>query len=439
MSREHLIVLKFGGSVLRNERTLRVAVHEVQRWRRDGFRVAAVVSAFSGVTDELLDRCHKVNTRASGHAVAALAAVGEQQSAALLGLLLDRAGLPARVLSSVAIGLEARGSALEATPCDLDLAPVQQALDADEVVVIPEPGGLKKVGSRAKLVAMSTAPPVDARSLEAEVSEVRPCGDDGIVLRIRPEREIDRLRAARFFMLRRLDHLSPDIPRPFSVYRQYDSGEIEFLIKVMGAGTAALAATRPGERLLTVGPLGNGWPRIDPGPWVFVAGGIGSAPFFMAIEQALDGSFGPGPKPEDMTLIYGAQRRGLLYDLDAFRDLGVRVLPATDDGSEGFAGNVVQLLEQERRAGRIHEQAKVLTCGPDRMMEAVVASARSSGAACWVSLETMMGCGVGICNGCAVRRVPADATDSGTAPDGVWPIAKCCVDGPVFPADAIEL
>ena len=185
---------------------------------------------------------------------------------------------------------------------------------------------------------------------------------------------------------------------------------------------------------MTVGPLGNGWPEIGPGsePWVFVAGGIGSAPFYMAVEQALSGAFGPGPAASEMTLIYGAQTAGLLYDLEAFQALGIRVLPATDDGSAGFEGNVVELLRHEQESGRIPRQVRVLTCGPDPMMEAVAQAAAQSGSPCWVSLETLMGCGVGICNGCAVATRPDSEL-------GAWPVAKCCVDGPVFPAHAIEL
>jgi dihydroorotate dehydrogenase electron transfer subunit len=277
------------------------------------------------------------------------------------------------------------------------------------------------------------APPIDARSFSSTVREVRDCGEDGVILRVAPGIGLDPLRAARFFMLRRPDGLSPGIPRPFSLYRQLANGDLEFLIKVMGPGTRALAATRPGESLLTVGPLGNGWPVMDagPDPWVLVAGGIGSAPFLMGIEQALAGTWGPAPAAEDITLIYGAQRAALLYDLEAFEALGVRVLPATDDGSAGFAGNVVQALEQEQRDGRLPQKLRIMTCGPDPMMAAVARLAAAGGSRCWVSLETMMGCGVGICNGCAVPTRPGSEL-------GEWPYAKCCVDGPVFAADSID-
>ncbi len=137
MSSRPLIVLKFGGSVLRDEDTLRLAVHEIHRWRRENFRVVAVVSALAGVTDELLRACRRTSEYASDHVVASIASGGELQCASLLGQLLDRAGVPARVLTPAAIALVASGPALDAEPTSLNTAPIQNALDADEVVVVP--------------------------------------------------------------------------------------------------------------------------------------------------------------------------------------------------------------------------------------------------------------------------------------------------------------
>lgn len=278
------------------------------------------------------------------------------------------------------------------------------------------------------------APPPDARSFRSELISVRPSGSDGAVLRVRPELDQPALRAGRFFMLRREDGLSPAIPRPFSLYRQVD-GDLEFLIKVMGQGTRALAESRPGARLVTIGPLGNGWPTLGGGgaPWVGVAGGIGSVPFFEGVRQSLAGMDGHAPAaPADWTLIYGGRNAGFLYDLEEFMELGVRVLAATDDGSQGFKGNVVQCLEQLWESGRLPEEVRLLSCGPEPMMEAVAEVARARSLECYLSLETYMGCGVGICNGCAVMTEP-------DGPLGAWPVAKCCVDGPIFPAGAIRL
>jgi dihydroorotate dehydrogenase electron transfer subunit len=241
------------------------------------------------------------------------------------------------------------------------------------------------------------------------------------------------VRASRFFMLRREDGTSPLVPRPFSIYRQR-AARLEFLIKVVGRGTRALATAPVGAQVRTIGPLGHGWPALDAGPpWVMLAGGVGIAPFYMTIEQALSGSHGACTlAPNAMILIFGAARGGMLYDLRAFETLGARVVPATIDGSAGVRGTVLDALREEWRSGRLPERVRLLACGPERMLEAVSDLARERGLECWLSLETLMGCGVGICNGCPIptRR---------DGPRGGWPNAKCCVEGPVFHAAEIDL
>jgi dihydroorotate dehydrogenase electron transfer subunit len=257
---------------------------------------------------------------------------------------------------------------------------------------------------------------------------------DGVVLKIRVESPQPPLRAARFWMLRREDRLSPAIPRPFSLYRQ-QGDELEFLIKVMGAGTKALAACTPGTKLRAIGPLGNGWPTLDGegDMWVMLAGGIGSAPFWMGVEQALAGMDGRAPcPPSKLAILYGAATKGLLYDLEGFKGLGVRVETCTMDGSHGLKGHVLQLLEDLQRRGELPHKVRLLACGPERMLEAVEEHARASGLPCWLSLETMMGCGVGICNGCPVPTLP-------DGPMGAWSNAKCCVEGPVFSIECVTM
>ena len=278
------------------------------------------------------------------------------------------------------------------------------------------------------------APPPDARSFLGEVASVAPCGDDGVILALRPDAPLAPIRASRFFMLRAEERRAPLIPRPFSLYRQRD-GLCEFLIKVMGRGTQALASTRPGERVRMIGPLGNGWPTLDGDgpPWVMLAGGVGSAPFFLALEQAQAGMDGARPASrKELFYLFGAARKGLLYDLEAFKALGVPVFAATDDGSEGLRGNVLDLLQSLWAAGKVPRQCRLLACGPERMLEAVAELAGERGLPAWLSLETLMGCGVGICNGCPVPTLP-------TGELGGWPNAKCCVEGPVFSTRAIAL
>lgn len=147
-----IIVLKLGGSVLASEGSLPLAVHEVYRWLREGYRVVAVVSALNGVTDRLLSRARAFCPQPEEGAVAALLATGESTSAPLLSLALDRAGIPATVLNVHQIGLRVEGPVLDAQPVKLDASAVRWALDERAVAVVPgfigvnEQGGISLLG-----------------------------------------------------------------------------------------------------------------------------------------------------------------------------------------------------------------------------------------------------------------------------------------------------
>jgi homoserine dehydrogenase len=142
--RTPLIVLKFGGSVLADESCLPRVVHELYRWRREGQRVVAVVSAFARRTDELLASAHELG--AGAYSAAATAAIGELQAAALLGAALDRAGIPCSVLTPAALGLVAHGDPLQATPIALDRERLELALERDGLVIVPGFAGVDASG-----------------------------------------------------------------------------------------------------------------------------------------------------------------------------------------------------------------------------------------------------------------------------------------------------
>lgn len=131
-----LIVLKFGGSVLASPDRLSLAVHETYRRVRAGYSVAAVVSAFGGRTDELAARAASFGDP-SASASAALLGLGETESAALLTLALNEAGIRAEVLDEVAIGLRASGQPLDADPTDVDVDAMREALGESDVIVVP--------------------------------------------------------------------------------------------------------------------------------------------------------------------------------------------------------------------------------------------------------------------------------------------------------------
>jgi homoserine dehydrogenase len=137
MPGERVIVLKFGGSVLADESSLESVVHEVYRWRRDGWQVVAVVSAFAGTTDRLIARAGELCPEAERETLAALVSLGEYESAAALIAVLDRAGTPATLLMPGAIGLQADGPADDASPVGLNTDTLRAALRRTGVAVVP--------------------------------------------------------------------------------------------------------------------------------------------------------------------------------------------------------------------------------------------------------------------------------------------------------------
>lgn len=168
--RDPILVLKFGSSVLRSEEDLPRAVHEIYRWYRQGYRVVAVVSAFAGVTDDRFARARECCPDSDAAATAALVATGEAYSAALLGLSLDRSGVPVSVLDAAAIRLETVGPKLNANPVSVDVDSLLRSLEHRPVAIVPgfvgrdEDGGMSLLGrGGSDLTAVFLAQKLGAR------------------------------------------------------------------------------------------------------------------------------------------------------------------------------------------------------------------------------------------------------------------------------------
>jgi homoserine dehydrogenase len=139
-----LAVLKFGGSVLRDDAHLQLAVHEVYRELRGGRKVVAVVSAFLGQTDELVRRASTISDDPMG--VAMLCATGEAVSVGMLTLALHRAGIPAIPLPPSMVGVRTCGNLLDADPIELCVQSTNRELQNAPVVVVPGFVGLSEDG-----------------------------------------------------------------------------------------------------------------------------------------------------------------------------------------------------------------------------------------------------------------------------------------------------
>ncbi|MBQ3974048.1 MAG: dihydroorotate dehydrogenase electron transfer subunit, partial [Lachnospiraceae bacterium] len=103
------------------------------------------------------------------------------------------------------------------------------------------------------------------------------------------------------------------------------------------------------------------------------------------------------------------------------------VLVATEDGSRGIKGNVLDAV----RAAGISPDV-ICACGPSPMLRAVKAYAEEAGTLCFISLEERMACGVGACLGCVA---PTTKKDDHSHVNNT----RVCTEGPVFDAEYIAL
>ena len=203
--------------------------------------------------------------------------------------------------------------------------------------------------------------------------------------------------------------------RPYSAaWTDPDSGRIAFIFNVVGAGSGWLAVRHEGHELDLLGPLGRGFDLDGTEPAIIVAGGLGVA-VFPGVVRTLVG------RGRQVTVLLGARTSAQLLPVDRFP--GAEVRKATDDGSAGHRGSVVDLFGSTRGGA-----VEVFACGPTPMLQALIETARRLDVpleSIQVSLETPMGCGVGTCLGCAVPRA------------GVGYLLTC-LDGPCVHADRID-
>jgi dihydroorotate dehydrogenase electron transfer subunit len=231
-----------------------------------------------------------------------------------------------------------------------------------------------------------------------------------------------------FVMVKARDGHDPLLRRPFSVFevlrdRQREPIGITLLNKSVGPTTRLLYDAKPGQLVQCLGPLGRSFSLVEkPMDAWMVAGGVGLAPF-ATLAQVLRA------RGVATTLFYGARTSSELFYLDFFRDLGVHLVLATEDGSTGERGHVIGPLDRRLASHSAAQPVMVYACGPEGMLAAAAKAAAHHGRACQISVERMMGCGMGGCYSCVVPM----RTD-----DGGFRHVRSCLSGPVLPGDRIR-
>lgn len=217
-----------------------------------------------------------------------------------------------------------------------------------------------------------------------------------------------------FLNIRVTDTHYPLLRRPFSICN-VDDDHIYLMYSIYGEGTKLLSHKNIGDEIDILGPLGNGFDLNDDyDTAVIVAGGIGAAPFPFLTSQL------PSSK-KVITFIGGRTNTDIIpYGMK-------NIFTSTDDGSDGFKGNIVELFKlkfEDFNSGKV----KVFGCGPTPMLKSLQKFCLEHNINCEISTECAMACGFGICQGC-----PIESTKENDS------YLLVCKDGPVFNAKDVVL
>ena len=195
--------------------------------------------------------------------------------------------------------------------------------------------------------------------------------------------------------------------RPISVCNITD-GILTIIYKVVGVGTEAMSHLPVGTQLDVLTVLGNGYDLSKAGDNpLLVGGGVGVPPMYMLARQLRE-------LGKNVRVILGFNTQDEVFYEEEFRALGCDVTVTTVDGSHGVKGFVTNALDGQ--------QSYYYTCGPLPMIKALLQAAGTNGE---VSMEERMGCGFGACMGCTIQTTQGPK--------------RVCKEGPVFPAEILQL
>ncbi len=204
------------------------------------------------------------------------------------------------------------------------------------------------------------------------------------------------------------------LPRPISICEiDKDNGRLRIVYRVVGKGTDEFSKKAAGEKLVVMGPLGNGFTLKDKKA-LLIGGGIGIPPM-LELAKSLDC---------EKAVVAGYRSELFLNeDFEKVTDFYV----ATEDGSTGTKGTVIDAIKANGLKADI-----IYACGPTPMLRALKEYAIANGMEAQISMEEKMACGIGACLACVCKSKDKDEHTNVNN-------KRICKDGPVFDAMEVEL
>ena len=219
-----------------------------------------------------------------------------------------------------------------------------------------------------------------------------------------------------FVNIRVSDGNTPLLRRPFSVYDTDGNDWIEIVYGVVGEGTKILSSRKEGEVLSLIGPLGNTFQipsNLENTNVLLIGGGLGIPPIHFFAKKLSENEI-------PFQVFLGAKTGDEIISKMKLGTMTEKAWFAADDGSLSFKGTVLDLLKNRWKNDICFKDSKtvIYSCGPEPMLKALSLWAGKNKVQIYVSMESMMGCGFGVCLGCAVKTIHGNRF--------------VCCDGPVF-------
>ena len=232
---------------------------------------------------------------------------------------------------------------------------------------------------------------------------------DTFLLCIKSKEIASLAKFGQFLMIRLNRRYDPLLKRPFSISFIERPDRIFILYRVRGRVTKEMSGLKEGDPIFVLGPLGRPFLIEDNKRIILVSGGIGIAPLIWILKE----------HPERAILISGYKDMDEVIRIEDFLRGDYQYRIAVEGDSPFFKGTSVDLFKSylEEKG----EKGIILSCGPYPMLLEVYNICKEMDIPLYLSLETHMACGIGLCQGCVVE------TKEG--------YKRVCKDGPIFYAN----
>ena len=190
---------------------------------------------------------------------------------------------------------------------------------------------------------------------------------------------------------------------------------VTLIFQEAGLSTRLLGKLNEGDSLYAIlGPLGHPTKIQNYGKVILVAGGVGIAEIYPVARQLTE-------KGNEVITIIGARSKNILFLEEELKKVSKELYVTTDDGSYGRKGFTTDVLKELLQKSPYD---LVYAVGPLPMMKRVAMVTKEFGTKTYVSLNTLMLDGTGMCGGCRV-------TVGGQ-------VKFACIDGPEFDGHLVD-